>query len=73
MRNKSIRASRPSVQRGDYADEQYRKEALRILATFGKAKPDKGKKWISQEEHDLVLYRVSSQSEVVKSLCAELV
>jgi hypothetical protein len=41
---------------GDYSDERYRKRALRILATFKKAKPDKGKKWISQEEHDRVLY-----------------
>ena len=56
MKNKSTRISRPRAQSGDYSDERYRKEALRILATFGKARPDKGKKWISQEEHDLVLY-----------------
>jgi prevent-host-death family protein len=47
---------RPSKQIGDYSDESYRKTALRILATFKKAKPDKGKKWVSQEEHDRVLY-----------------
>jgi hypothetical protein len=41
---------------GDYADEGYRKRALRILATFNKAKPDKGKKWIAQGDHDRVLY-----------------
>jgi len=40
---------------GDYSDERYRKRALRILATFKKAKPDKGKKWIAQEDHDRVL------------------
>jgi prevent-host-death family protein len=41
---------------GDYSDERHRKRALRILATFKKAKPDKGKKWIAQEDHDRVLY-----------------
>ena len=56
MKNKSTRLSRSRTRSGDYADERYRKEALRILATFGKAKPDKGKKWISHEEHDLVIY-----------------
>jgi prevent-host-death family protein len=50
----SIRPRKQSV--GDYSDEGYRKRALRILATFKKAKPDKGKKWISQEDHDRVLY-----------------
>jgi hypothetical protein len=53
MRKKTIRSWSRS---GDYSDERYRKRALRILATFKKAKPDKGKKWISQEEHDRVLY-----------------
>jgi prevent-host-death family protein len=46
---------RPPTQSGDYADDAYRKRALRILATFKKAKPDKGKKWIAQEDHDRVL------------------
>jgi prevent-host-death family protein len=32
------------------------KRALHILATFKKAKPDKRKKWIAQEDHDRVLY-----------------
>jgi hypothetical protein len=56
MKNTSTRVSGSRGLERDYADERYRKEALRILARFGKAKPDKGKKWISQEEHDLVLY-----------------
>jgi len=47
---------RPRAQSGDYSDENYRKRALRILATFKKAKPDKGKKWVAQEDHDRVLY-----------------
>ena len=47
---------RPGAQTGDYADEGYRKRAMRILATFKKAKADKGKKWIAQENHDRVLY-----------------
>jgi hypothetical protein len=46
----------PGARCGNYADEGYRKEALRILATFKKAKPEKGKKWIAQEEQDRVLY-----------------
>ena len=56
MKGKSTRVGGSRARSGDYADERYRKEALRILATFGKAEPDKGKKWISQEEHDRVLY-----------------
>jgi Ni/Co efflux regulator RcnB len=56
VKNKSIRVSRPRAESGDYSDERYRKEARRILATFRKAKPDKGKKWVSQGEHDYVLY-----------------
>ena len=50
----SIRRRKPVV--GDYSDESYRKRALRILATFKKAKPHKGKKWIEHEDHDRVLY-----------------
>ncbi len=42
--------------RGDYADEQYRNKALRLLARISKLKPDKGKHWISQEHHDAALY-----------------
>lgn len=37
---------RPRARSGNYADEQYRKEALRTLAKFRGAKPDEGKKWI---------------------------
>ena len=47
---------RPRAHSGDYADDFYRKKALRILATFKKAKPDRGKRWIAQEDHDRVLY-----------------
>ena len=47
---------RPRARSGNYADERYRKEALRTLAAIRKAKPDKGKKWISQEDHDRALY-----------------
>ena len=47
---------RPRSQSGDYADEAYRKRALRILATFKRGTPDKGKKWIAQKDHDRVLY-----------------
>src|SRR5579863_1761037 len=50
----SIRPRRQNI--GDYSDERYRKKALRILSTFKKAKPDKGKRWIAQEGHDRVLY-----------------
>jgi|ERR1700729_859166 prevent-host-death family protein len=50
----SIRPCKRNV--GDYSDEGYRRRALRILATFKKAKPDKGKKSIAQEDHDRVLY-----------------
>ncbi len=51
-------AIRPRGKSGDYSDEHYRQRALRILATFRRAKPDKGKKWIAQEDHDLALYAV---------------
>jgi prevent-host-death family protein len=47
---------RPRARSGNYADEQYRKAALRTLAAFRGANPDKGKKWVRQEDHDLVLY-----------------
>lgn len=50
----TIRAPKPLA--GDYSDERYRKAALRTLASIKKGQPDKGKKWISHEEHDLVLY-----------------
>ena len=47
---------RSRAKSGDYSDERYRQRALRILATFRKGKPDKGKKWVTQEEHDRVIY-----------------
>jgi prevent-host-death family protein len=50
----TIRPRRRMV--GDYADEQYRRQALKTLALIKKGKPDKGKKWISHEDHDRVLY-----------------
>jgi prevent-host-death family protein len=50
-------AIRSRARSGNNADEGYRKEALRILSVFDrKVKPDKGKRWIAKEEHDLVLY-----------------
>ncbi len=48
--------TRPRAKTGDYSDERYRRRALRILATFEEGKPQKGKKWITHEEHDRVLY-----------------
>ncbi len=47
---------RPGIRRRGYADDRQRQESLRLLARIWKIKPDKGKKWISQAEHDLVLY-----------------
>ena len=41
---------------GDYADERYRRQALRTLAAIKKGKPDKGKKWITHDDHDRALY-----------------
>ena len=54
QKNRGIDARKPAA--GDYSDERYRGQALRILASFKKVRPDKGKKWIGQEEHDQVLY-----------------
>jgi prevent-host-death family protein len=42
--------------RADYADEKYRQRAFRLLDRISKLKPDKGKRWVSQEHHDAVLY-----------------
>ena len=50
-------STRPKVRRRDYADDRYKLEAFLRLAEIWKIKPDKGKQWISQEHHDLVLYR----------------
>jgi prevent-host-death family protein len=41
---------------GDYSDERYRRQALRTLASIKNGKPDKGKKWVSHEDYDRVLY-----------------
>lgn len=43
MKSKSTQPSRPLPRSGNYADNRYRREALRILATFRKAKPDKAR------------------------------
>jgi prevent-host-death family protein len=50
-------AIRPQVRRQNYADHRYKREVFRLLAGIWKIKPDKDKKWVSQEHHDLVLYR----------------
>jgi prevent-host-death family protein len=42
--------------RRNQADDCYRREVLRLLARISRLKPDKGKKWISQENHDIALY-----------------
>lgn len=47
-------AIRPRVRRN--ADDKQKRELCRLLAGIWKLKPEKGKKWISQEHHDLVLY-----------------
>lgn len=41
---------------GNYSDHRYRRHALRLLASFTHSRPDKGKKWMSQAEHDEILY-----------------
>ena len=56
MKKRSRKIGRPKTRIGDYADEQYRKEALWTLALIEKGKPDKGKQWIAHEEHNFVLY-----------------
>jgi prevent-host-death family protein len=40
----------------DQVDDRYRREVLRLLGGIRRLKPEKGKKWISQENHDLALY-----------------
>jgi len=42
--------------RAEYADEKYRQRVFRLLDQISKIKPDKGKRWVSQEHHDAVLY-----------------
>src|SRR6266481_2684601 len=43
------------VRRRDYDDDRYKREVSRLLAGVSRLKPDKGKKWISQEHHDVAL------------------
>ena len=52
-------AVRPRV--GRNGDNKQKRELSRLLAGLWKLKPDKGKKWISQEHHDRVLYGESSE------------
>jgi len=40
----------------DHADDRYKREVLRLLARISRLKPDQGKKWISQKNHDIALY-----------------
>jgi prevent-host-death family protein len=47
---------RPRRRRAGYADSRYRQGALRSLAAIWRLKPDHGKRWVSQEHHDAVLY-----------------
>jgi prevent-host-death family protein len=47
---------RPGIRRRAHADDRQRHEAFRLLARIWKIKPEKGKKWISQADHDLALY-----------------
>jgi len=42
--------------RADYADEKYRQQVFRLLNRISKIKPDKGKRWVSEQQHDAVLY-----------------
>ena len=42
--------------RTDYDDEKYRQQVFRLLNRISKIKPDKGKRWVSEQQHDAVLY-----------------
>jgi prevent-host-death family protein len=42
--------------RRDHVDARYKRELSLLLARISQFKPDKGKKWISQENHDMALY-----------------
>jgi prevent-host-death family protein len=39
-----------------HAGDKQKQELSKLLAGIWKLRPDKGKKWISQEHHDQVLY-----------------
>jgi prevent-host-death family protein len=54
-------AIRTRSRRCDYSDDKFRENAFRLLGRIWKMKPDKGKKWISQEQHDAVLYGESAE------------
>ena len=45
-----------AAQRRTVLDEREKKKMLRILSRIWKLKRERGKKWISQEHHDQVLY-----------------
>jgi len=47
---------RPNHRGLDYANEHHTREAVRLLERIWKVKPDKGKNWISAEDHDRALY-----------------
>src|SRR5258708_182662 len=42
-------------------DDRYKREVSRLLAQIRRLKPEKGKKWISQENHDAALYGALSE------------
>ena len=47
--------------RRDKTDDRYKREISRLLAQIRRLKPEKGKKWISQENHDAALYGALSE------------
>jgi prevent-host-death family protein len=49
------------VRRRDKTDDRYKREVSRLLAQIRRLKPEKGKKWISQENHDAALYGALSE------------
>ena len=54
LKNKAVLPRlRPRARR---MTESHKKKMFRIAARIWKMKPEKGKKWISQEHHDRVLY-----------------
>ena len=42
--------------RHHHLDAAYKREVFRLLAGIWRLKPEKGKKWISGENHDAALY-----------------
>lgn len=49
------------VRRREHADDRHKREVFRLLARIWRLKPEKGKKWISQENHDVTLYGESAE------------